>query len=247
MPTSCGGSPIVLQSRGRDVLDATESDFRAYRVMRTQLQDKPVGDAAWAKEAQLLNQLYRWLVEQGHLQHRPLRMTRKGRNPLTPRMRRGMDIRHMTLAQYRYFRDVGLGGQLPNTQASNVFRGRAPIRNRAAADLALSTGMRPEEWSTVLLPKLGFGRRRPGEPVEFAVQACAKYGKYRKIYVPATAVDVIENYLLIERPEPVAASERSWPADAGNCCGRPHRSRGREAPRCTFSSALRLVVRSCRR
>jgi hypothetical protein len=54
-------------------------------------------------------------------------MTRKGGNPLTPRMRRGLDIRHMTLAQYRYFRDVGLGGQLPNSQASNVFRGRAPI------------------------------------------------------------------------------------------------------------------------
>ncbi|MET0994659.1 MAG: hypothetical protein ABWY20_11545 [Mycobacterium sp.] len=115
--------------------------------MRTQLQDRPVGDAAWAKEAQLLNQLYRWLVEQGHLRHRPLRMTSKGRNPLTPRVRRGMDIRHMTLAQYRYLRDVGLGGQLPNSQASNVFRGRAPIRNRAAADLALSTGMRPKEWS----------------------------------------------------------------------------------------------------
>jgi integrase len=198
-----------LQSRGRDLLDATESDVRAYRVMRTQLQDRPVGDAAWAKEAQLLNQLYRWLVEQGHLRHRPLRMTRKGRNPLTPRMRRGMDIRHMTLAQYRYFRDVGLGGQLPNSQASNVFRGRAPIRNRGAADLALSTGMRPEEWSTVLLPELGVGRRRPGEPVEFAVQACAKYGKYREIYVPAATVDAVENYLLIERPEPVAASERS--------------------------------------
>ena len=146
-----------LQSRGRDLLDATESDFTAYRVMRTALQDRPVGDAAWAKEAQLINQLYRWLVEQGHLRHRPLRMTRKGRNPLTSRVRRGMDIRHMTLAQYRYFRDVGLGGQLPNSQASNVFRGRAPIRNRAAADLALSTGMRPEEWSTVLLPDSGLG------------------------------------------------------------------------------------------
>jgi hypothetical protein len=47
-----------------------------------------------------------------------------------------------------------------------VFRGRAPIRNRAAADLALSTGMRPEEWSTVLLPELGVGLRRPGEPVD---------------------------------------------------------------------------------
>ena len=173
-----------LQSRGRGLLDATESDFSAYRALRTRLQDKPVGDATWAKEAQLLNQLYRWLVDHGHLRHRPLRMTRKGRNPLTPRMRRGMDIRHMTLAQYRYFRDVGLGGQLPNSQASDRFRGRAPLRSRAAADLALCTGMRPEEWSTVLLPELGVGRRRPDESVDFAVQACAKYGKYREIYVP---------------------------------------------------------------
>ena len=41
------------------------------------------------------------------------------------------------------------------------------------------------------------------------MQACAKYGKYREVYVPAAAVDAVENFLLIERPEPVAASERS--------------------------------------
>jgi hypothetical protein len=120
-----------LQACGRNLLDATESDLQAYRIRRTQTQDKPVGDATWAKEAGLLNQFYRWLVEQGHLQRRPLRMTRKGRNPLAPRLRRGMDIRHMTLAQYRYFRDVGLGGQLPDSQASNVFRGQAPASARS--------------------------------------------------------------------------------------------------------------------
>ena len=184
-------------------------DLQAYRSLRTQTQDKPVSDVTWAKEAGLLNQLYRWLVEQGHLRRRPLRMTRRGRNSLTPRLRPGMDIRHMTLAQYRYFRDVGLGGQLPDSQANNAFRGQAPLRNRAAADLALSTGMRPEEWSTVLLPELGVGRRRPGESVEFAVQACAKYGKYREIYVPPGAIDALENFLLIERPEIVAASAKS--------------------------------------
>lgn len=198
-----------LQSRDRGLLEATESDFRAYRVLRTQVQDKPVGDATWGKEAQLLNQLYRWLVEHGYLRHRPLRMTHRGRNPLAPRLRRGMDIRHMTLAQYRYFRDVGLGGQLPDSQASTVFRGRAPLRGRAAADLALSTGMRPQEWSTVLLPELGVGRRRPGESVEFPVQACAKYGKYREIYVPTGALDAVDTFLLVERPELVAASSKS--------------------------------------
>jgi hypothetical protein len=68
----------------------------AYRAWRTQLQDKPVGNAMWAKEAQLVNQLY--LVDRGHLWRGPLRMTHTGCSPMTPRLRRGMDIRHMTLA-----------------------------------------------------------------------------------------------------------------------------------------------------
>jgi site-specific recombinase XerD len=132
-----------LWARGRELLAATESDLKAYQAWRTEDQDSPIGDAAWGKEAQLINQLYRWLVEYGHLRHRPLRVNRKGYNPMAPRSRRGMDIRHMTLAQYRYFRDVGLAGQRPDSRTNRAFRGRAPLRNRAAADLALSTGMRP--------------------------------------------------------------------------------------------------------
>jgi site-specific recombinase XerD len=198
-----------LESRGRGLLEAAESDFTAYRAMRTRLQDKPVGDATWGKEAQLLNQLYRWMVEYGHLRYRPMRLTRRGHNPLAPRLRRGMDIRHMTLAQYRYFRDVGLAGQSPMAEAGVQFRGRAPLRNRAAADLGLCTGMRPQEWSTVLLPELGVGRRRPADPVEFPVQACANYGKYREIYVPAGALDTVDEFLMLERPEIVAASAKA--------------------------------------
>ena len=198
-----------VESRDRGLLQATESDVIAYRAWRTQLQDKPIGDAMWAKEAQLINQLYRWLVEQGHVRRGPLRVNHKGANPLMPRLRRGMDIRHMTLAQYRYFRDVGLGGQVPTSEVSPVFRGRAALRSRAAADLALCTGMRPEEWSTVLLPELGVGQRSVGASVTFAVQACAKYGKHREIYVPAGALDPIDTYLLVERPEVVSASAKS--------------------------------------
>ena len=198
-----------LHSRDRGLLTATESDFSAYRALRTQLQDRPVGDATWGKEAQLLNQLYRWLVEHGHLRHRPLRLTGKGRNPLVPRLRRGMDIRHMTLAQYRYFRDVGLAGQLPNSQANDRFRGRAPLRSRAAADLALCTGMRPEEWSTVLLPELGIEHHPRQRSASFPVQACAKYGKYREIYVPSGAMDAVEDFLQLERPDLVVASAKS--------------------------------------
>ena len=198
-----------LSSRERDLGSATESDLKAYRVLRTEMQDRPVGAAAWDKEAQLINQLYGWLVEYGYVRCRPLRLSRRGRNPLASRLRKGMDIRHMTLAQYRYFRDVGLGGQLPDSRVNPAFRGQAPLRNRAAADLALCTGMRPEEWSTVLLPELGVGWRRPGEGVEFPVQACAKYGKYRDVFVPDEALDSVDTFVLLERPELVTASART--------------------------------------
>lgn len=115
----------------------------------------------------------------------------------------------MTLSQYRYFRDVGLAGQRPDGQVNDTFRGQAPLRNRAAADLALSTGARPQEWSTVLLPELDVGWRRSGEPVTFAVQACAKYGKHREIFVPTGALEAVEAFLLLERPELVAASAKT--------------------------------------
>jgi hypothetical protein len=77
----------------------TESDLKAYQLWRTEGQKKPVGDAMWGKEAQLINQLFTWLVGHRYLAHQPLRMARRGRNPLTPRLRRSLDIRHMTLVQ----------------------------------------------------------------------------------------------------------------------------------------------------
>jgi hypothetical protein len=44
--------------------------------------------------------------------------------------------------------------------------------------------------------------------VEFGVQACAKYGKRREVFVPVGAVDAVETFLLLERPELVAASAK---------------------------------------
>jgi len=48
-------------------------------------------------------------------------------------------------------------------------------RGRAGLELALLTGMRLQEWSTVLLPELGEGVRRPDQPAEFALRALAAY------------------------------------------------------------------------
>ncbi|MFI8499670.1 hypothetical protein ACIGFK_14385 [Streptomyces sp. NPDC085524] len=203
------------EAQGRDVLAASEADLVAFKRLRTQLQERPIGPSAWGKESGLLDQFFRYAVERGYLQRRPVRVAARGRNPLAPRVRRGMDIRHLTLDQYRYFRDVGLGGQLPDSRVDRTFRGWAPHRNRAGADLALGSGMRWQEWATVLLPELGIGQRPPGLAAEFTLQACAKYGKPRSVYVPEDAVGAVETYVLLERPELTAGAA----ASLGRRCG----------------------------
>ncbi|MFJ1709565.1 hypothetical protein [Kitasatospora sp. NPDC088346] len=197
------------ESRGRDVLSATESDVVAYRKARTQQQKRPIGASAWSKESGLLDQFFGFAVDKGHLSQRPVRVAARGRNPLAPQVRRGMDIRHLTLDQYRYFRDVGLGGQCSDSRVDRAFRGWAPHRNRAGSDLALGTGMRQREWASVLLPELGIGVNPPGQAAEFIVQACAKYGKARAVYAPEESVRSVETYVLLERPELTAGAALS--------------------------------------
>ncbi len=194
--------------RDRDVLTATEADLVAYKRWRTQLQEKPIGSSAWSKESSVLDGFFAFAVEQGYLRRRPMRVASRGRNALSPRTQRGMDIRHLSLEQYRYFRDVGLGGQGPDARLNSSYRGSSPHRDRAGADLAVCSGMRWQEWATVLLPELGMGVDRHQDEVDFTVQACAKYGKARGVFVPEQALHAVETYCLLERPEFTAAAAR---------------------------------------
>lgn len=212
--------------RGRDLLSATESDLQAYKKVRTQLQKRAVSERTWDKEAQLIDQFYGHLVDRGVLQSRPRRMVVRGR-----RLKQKIDIRHLTFGQYRYFRDVGLGGQLPDSSVNRSFRGWAPHRNRAAADLALGTGMRWREWATVLLPELGIGVGHRVDEVTFTVQACAKYGKARTIYVPQDAMRSLGPYLMLERPELAAQRAESAETAPGSVRRLPGRPRVRPGAR----------------
>lgn len=197
-----------LAELNSDVLSATESDLVSYRSHRTQWQKKPVGGSVWSRESFVLDDLYGFLVDRKILAHRPGRLAARGRNALAPQVRSGMDIRHLTFEQYRYFRDVGLGGQLPDAQVNPTFRGWSPLRDRAGSDIALGSGTRWREWATVLLPEIGLWPGMPGGAAEFTVQACAKYAKARTIYVPEDAVGSAEIFCLLERPNIVRRAAR---------------------------------------
>ena len=202
-----------LNGRGADLLSATEGDLVAYRRSRTELQDKPIEGVTWDREATVINALYGYLLDQRLVRRRPFRMTRRGgqrevANSLQTGKRREMKVRHMTVEQYLYFRDVGFGGQRADGEVSESFRGRAPHRGRAGLELALMTGMRLQEWSTLLLPELQQGQGR-SDPVEFELQKCAKYGLRRDVYVPVAAIEMVAHYLLLEREDFTAASAQS--------------------------------------
>ncbi|MEU3878035.1 MULTISPECIES: hypothetical protein [Streptomyces] len=197
-----------LTRSGGDLMSAVESDIVSYRDHRCRWQKKPIGPSAWGKESFVLDDFYGFLVDLGALQHRPVRLAARGRNALAPRVRAGMDIRHLTLEQYRYFRDVGLGGQLPGAQVDCRFRGWSPLRGRAGSDMALGSGMRWREWAPVLLPEVGLWPGMPGGAAEFTVQACAKYGKPRGVYVPEDAVASADLFCMLERPDIVRTAAR---------------------------------------
>lgn len=198
-----------LAGLGSDVLSATEADLVAYRNWRRLWQKKPVAARTWGKEASILDDLYGFLVARGSLPAQPVRLAARGRNALAPGVRSNMDIRHLTFEQYRYFRDVGLGGQLPDEQVNRGYRGWAPLRNRAGSDLALGTGARWREWATVLLPEMGLWPGMQGGSSEFEVQACAKYGKARTLYVPEDAAASADLFCVLERPDIVRAAART--------------------------------------
>lgn len=53
-----------------------------------------------------------------------------------------LDVRHMTWRQWRFLKQVGLRGYLPDGLINPAFRVGSPLRDGAAAELAITTGMR---------------------------------------------------------------------------------------------------------
>lgn len=187
-----------LRARGADLRSATEADLKEFRLWRQQEASKTVQGASWDRGAAAIGGLYAFLKDIGFVDARPWRPT--GRSvSLGTGTSRDLRVRHMELEQYLYCRDVGFGGLAPYAGLDETFRGWRPHRNRAACELALMTGMRIQEWSTLLLPELGLtaGWRPPTATVDLA--ECAKYNSPRSVYVPADAMELLDPYLRVCR------------------------------------------------
>lgn len=176
-----------LEARGVSVLDVCERDLVAFRTHR---RSDGVSARSWSRHLVVIRALFTYLFETGQRNSMPWIQV-GSRSVVTPRTpRTEMDVRALSHAQWLALRNIGFGGELPSGELDRSYRGQSTVRNVCAVDLALTTGMRLTEWSTLLgaeIPPSGRG-------VSLVLEACAKNARRRRVYIPASTVKAVELY-----------------------------------------------------
>ncbi|WP_327341263.1 tyrosine-type recombinase/integrase [Streptomyces europaeiscabiei] len=195
---------------------ATPEDRAAFEQWRRKDPRGPrVTDSTWDREVATVNGFYRWAVREGFAAVNPLiqRLSRSrhrnGRDAAAetpaeashqgPRR----DLKWLTAGMYRQWRDVGVRGFTAGGLPDASFRGRFASRNAAFTDLMIRTGLRISEQVALTLfelPELvpGVANARTRLP-----NAIAKYGSGRAIYIPASALRDVWDYVEMERADAV--------------------------------------------
>jgi site-specific recombinase XerD len=190
-----------LHDSGVDAMTATRNDLVAYRKHRFA---SGLSDRSWDRELVVIRALFNFLFETG--QRTDLPWIRVGsRSVVTPKVTKTeMDVRALSQEQWIAFRNIGLGGELASGEIDPSYRGRCTVRNTCVAELALTTGMRLNEWRTLMDVEVASN----DHGVSVALQACAKNGRFRRIYVPQSTVRMIDLYRETERKSIVRRAQR---------------------------------------
>jgi site-specific recombinase XerD len=206
---------------GKTWREATSEDRAAYKHWRLDDPGGPrVDTVTWNREVAMANRFYRWAVRQGYVAANPItqresRSREPGRQSsdetpaesshLGPRN----DIRWMPPATYRQWRDVGVRGFTTAGFPDRSFRGRYASRNATYADLMIRTGLRLSEQTSLSLYEVP--EIVPGElnARTWLPRAIAKGGSERAIYIPASALKDVWDYVEMERADAVQAARES--------------------------------------
>lgn len=191
-----------------DLLSAAEDDLVAYREDCTAHREAPDKPATWRRRRATINNFYDWAVQERLLERRPYFRRRGGRDVLAWGATTELDVRHLTWRQWRFLKQVGLRGYQPDGLIDPAFRVRSPLRNSAAAELAVTTGMRLREFSCLLDIEVGPPRRDPS-PAEVLLQAIAKFGLPRVVAVQHATLQELDLYRRTERAPMVRASAKA--------------------------------------
>ncbi|MCF8708638.1 MULTISPECIES: tyrosine-type recombinase/integrase [Sphingomonadaceae] len=199
---------------GKSVWAANRDDIAAYHMAR-RLSSPPhrVSAATWNRAIAALDKLYRWAVGEKLIDKAPFtyrQMWVRGRdagaigvaaNMAREPAARKRNTRFLSLDRYLLFRDVGLRGRLPDGQEDPSWRGRNGERNALFAELLVTTGLRLQEGSSLLLAELpmpDYHHDRRSIPFPIAA-ATAKGSKGREVRLPLRLLERLRDYAEVER------------------------------------------------
>ena len=183
-----------LAKRGTDVIQATTDDIVAYRDSRLS-STEPVSPATWQREVVVIRGVYSLLMQTGMIDREPW-ITIGRSSALRSPWHSEPDIRPLTREQWVAFRDVGLRGMRPTGGIDPSWRGHSSLRSLAGAEIAVTTGMRVSEFSTLLDAEV---TAPSGVGSSILLEACAKYQKRRRVSIPVSTLRTIDLYRQTER------------------------------------------------
>lgn len=185
-----------LSRNQTDAKSATPRHLHLYRAWRTQEQEAPIGPSAWRRAASAIRGYLRWVAEKERLQGCPA----DGgifRSPLWGSPVPDEKIRALTSDEWRSFRDFGIRGYSTTTETRQRRQLLNSGRLRLGAEIALTTGMRLQEFSTLTLIDVKFPIPRGSKVV--TLEACAKYGAFRTVTLIPRIQPMIDLYIRSER------------------------------------------------
>ena len=167
----------------------------------------------WGRHMSVLSLFYGWALAEDYAQAEPFtyRMARvlfagTGRTARVNLALRRTPKAHVTI---RYLEPDftslflnGLRGLAPDGGPDPHYRGRELARNAAIGELALATGMRLQEFSSLLVYEVPPLPARPVKaPIPFPVPAgVAKGRKFRTTWISYDALAAVHHYLELDRP-----------------------------------------------
>lgn len=215
---------------GKTVWAASREDISAFHEAR-RLSDPQfrISASSWNRAVAALDKLYRWALDERIISALPFvyrqawappssRVSQQAGATNTARERgaRNGDMRFLDLERFKVFRDVGLRGRLPDGSEDPTWRGRNGTRNALFADLLITTGLRLQEASSLMLAELPDMATIPmitAKSVTFRLaSATAKGGKGRDIRLPVRLIKSLRTMVEIEREVSLG---RSFRAGAG--------------------------------
>lgn len=184
-----------LDDKQLRIPDVSEADIVEYRESRRAAGG--LSDVSWKLDGTILRSVFEYAIYKGLVPRLPW-FDYGRRNAVRQPTVSAPNVRGLTEAEWAQFKSIGLMGRDLKGRPDSSFVGLWAMRNIVGAQIALATGLRVQEFSTLLLPEVLAPTNERGG-LYLTVQAVAKGKRRRTVYVPSGAVQRMRAFIRTDR------------------------------------------------